>query len=222
MEYIGTIVLCVVGCGIGIFIPKISIRMIERKLSQKGLQRKENRLDEKWFLVVGILVNGILWGGAGYAAPSIFMAVLIGCLVTMGLLFAIIDLCIHIIPNEMLIITGVLGIALQLVAFDLTHLLFAAVSMVVIFAIFLILGLIIGLHKIGAGDVKLAGVMGLVLGYPYIMYGILVMAVALLVYCIVGITIRKLTHVSMFPFAPFLMIGMISALGLMLFPNIIG
>ncbi len=222
MEYIGTIVLCVVGCVIGIFIPKLSILMIEKKLSQKGLQRKENRLDEKWFLVMGILVNGILWGGAGYAAPSIFMAVLIGCLVTMGLLFTIIDLCIHIIPNEMLIITGGLGIALQLVAFDLTHLLFAAVSMVVIFAIFLILGLIIGLHKIGAGDVKLAGVMGLVLGYPYIMYGILVMAVALLVYCIVGITIRKLTHVSMFPFAPFLMIGMISALGLMLFPNIIG
>jgi leader peptidase (prepilin peptidase) / N-methyltransferase len=220
MEYTWTIIYCLIGSMVGLTIPKLSIILIEKKLAIKNLTRKRSVLDAKWFLVAMTAANGLLWGIAGFAASSVLVAGIIGCLITLAILFTIIDLSIHIIPNELLLVTGAIGIAFQLVVYDPKHLLFALASMVVIFSVFLVLGLVIGLHKIGAGDVKLAGIMGLVLGFPNIMYGILLMAIALLTYCVVGITIGKLTHVSMFPFAPFLMFGMIGALGLVLFPGV--
>jgi leader peptidase (prepilin peptidase) / N-methyltransferase len=219
MDNTWTIIFGIIGCLVGLIIPKISIKIIEKKLANKSISRKPSLLDRKPFFVLMVCANGVLWGITSSATTSnILEAGIIGVLATLALLFTVIDLSIHIIPNELLIVTGVFAIAFQLVAFDFKHLLIALVCMVVIFGIFLVLGLIIGLHKIGAGDVKLAGIMGLVLGFPNILNGILIMAVALLTYCVVGITIGKLTHVSMFPFAPFLMLGMIGALGLILFP----
>ena len=91
-----------------------------------------------------------------------------------------------------------------------------------IIIVFTVLGLIIGLNKIGAGDVKLAGLMGLALGYPHILYALLIMSIALIGYSLVGMAIGKLTHVSMFAFAPFLMLGLVSGLILVLFPGIVG
>jgi leader peptidase (prepilin peptidase) / N-methyltransferase len=164
----------------------------------------------------------MLWGIAGYLTTSIILGLLIGCLVTMAIMFTFIDIIIHLIPNEMIITGLAVGIVFQLLMFGFNHIWIPLLSMVVITVIFTVVGLIIGLKKIGAGDVKLAGLMGLILvRYPYVVYAIIAMSIALIIYSIVGITIGKLTHVSMVAFAPFLMIGLLTGLMVMLIPSLI-
>jgi prepilin signal peptidase PulO-like enzyme (type II secretory pathway) len=221
MEYLITLIFGLLGSGIGFFIPKASNQIIEFKLSQRNKQKEPNILDQRKWIALMIIANGILWGIAGHFATSIFIGILIGCLVTMAIMFTVIDIIIHIIPNEMILVGLALGIIFQISMFGLNHLWIAFVCMTIIILVFTIVGLIFGLNKIGAGDVKLAGLMGLILSYPHILFAVMAMSIALIVYSIVGMTLGKLTHVSMFAFAPFLMTGLIAGLVVVLFPNLI-
>ena len=96
-------------------------------------------------------------------------------------------------------------------------LLTALICMLVLAMLYLFVGFILGMDKIGAGDVKLAGVMGLILGHPAIVTAILFMSLSIILYCVIGIWIKKLTLISMFPFAPFMMFGMMVSLCQILF-----
>jgi len=222
MEYLVAVIFGLLGCGVGFFIPRVSNQIIEFKLSQRKKQKTENFLDQRKWDILMLIANGAAWGVIGFYSESVFAGILISCLVTMAIMFTIIDLIIHVIPNEMILVGLVIGIIFQVYTFGLNKFWIALICMAVIVVSFTIVGLIFGLNKIGAGDVKLAGLMGLILGYPHIVYAVMVMSVALIAYCIVGIAIGKLTHVSMFAFAPFLMVGLVSGLALILFPNIIG
>jgi len=222
MEYLVAIIFGLLGCGIGFFIPRVSNQIIEIKLTQRQRQKDTNFLDQKKWVILMIICNGLFWGVSGYFAPNILTGLLICCLVTMAIMFTVIDMIIHIIPNEMLLVGLVLGIVFQLSTFGLKHFWIALACMATIVVMFTIVGLILGLNKIGAGDVKLAGLMGLILGYPLILYAILMMCVALILYTVVGLSTGKMTHVTMFAFAPFLMLGLITGLALVLFPDYIG
>ena len=222
MEYLVAIIFGLLGCITGFFIPKASNQMIEIKLSQRQKHKETNFLDQRKWAILMTVGNGLLWGIIGYLAPSILTGILICFLVTMAIMFTVIDMIIHIIPNEMLLVGLVLGIVFQLSTFGLKHFWIALACMTSIVVIFTIVGLIMGLNKIGAGDVKLAGLMGLILGYPLILYAILMMCVALILYTVVGLSTGKMTHVTMFAFAPFLMLGLVTGLALVLFPDFIG
>jgi len=222
MEYLVAIIFGLLGSGIGYFIPKVSNQIIEIKLLQRQRQKELNFLDQsKWVFILAI-INGIFWLGVGYFATSILTGIFVGCLITLAIMFTVIDMIIHIIPNEMLLVGLVIGIAFQISTFGLKHFWIALACMATIVVLFTIVGLIMGLNKIGAGDVKLAGLMGLILGYPLIVYSVLVMCLALIVYTMVGLYTGKMTHVTMFAFAPFLMLGLVTGLALVLFPDFIG
>lgn len=220
MDYWVTLIYGILGCGIGFFIPKVSNQIITFKLSQRQKQREKNILDQRKWIALMTIVNGLLWGTIGFFAPGMITGLLIGCLATMAIMFTIIDLIIHLIPNEMIAVGFVIGTIFQITTFGLNRFWIALVCMAGIIVLFTIVGLILGLDKIGAGDVKLAGLMGLILSYPHIIYAAMAMSIALILYIVGGITIGKLTHVSMFAFAPFLMIGLVTGLVVLMFPNL--
>lgn len=222
MEYLVAIIFGLLGCVIGFFIPRVSNQIIELKLAQRQKQKEANFLDRRNWLILMSISNGLFWGIIGYFAPSLLTGVLICLLVTLAIMFTVIDMIIHIIPNEMILAGLILGIAFQLSTFGLKHFWIALACMASIIVIFTIVGLILGLNKIGAGDVKLAGLMGLILGYPLILYAILMMCVALIIYTVLGLSTGKMTHVTMFAFAPFLMLGLITGLAMVLFPDVVG
>lgn len=186
---------------------------------QRQRVKESNFLDTKMAPLWFALGTGLVWAFIGFFTADVLSGLLMGILITMAVMFTVIDGLIHIIPNEMILVGLPLAILFQITAFDLKHLGIALICMASIIVVFTVLGLIIGLNKIGAGDVKLAGLMGLALGYPHILYALLIMSVALIVYSLVGMSIGKLTHVSMFAFAPFLMLGLVSGLVLVLFPG---
>jgi leader peptidase (prepilin peptidase)/N-methyltransferase len=96
----------------------------------------------------------------------------------------------------------------QLIYYGPKPLLFAVLSLIVLFLLFVLSAALFGFDKIGAGDVKLAGAMGLVLGFPFIVEALIIMGISVLAFCLIGITSRRLTRSSTFPFAPFMMLGM--------------
>jgi leader peptidase (prepilin peptidase) / N-methyltransferase len=222
MEYLMAIIFGLLGCGIGLYIPRASNQIIEIKLKQRHKQKEINFLDQRKWMVLMTIGNGLCWGIIGYFTPSVLTGILICLLVTMAIMFTVIDMIIHIIPNEMLLVGLVLGIVFQLSTFGLKHFWIALACMVTIVVLFTIVGLIVGLNKIGAGDVKLAGLMGLILGYPVILYAVLMMCIALITYIVIGLSVGRMTHVTMFAFAPFLMLGLVTGLALILFPDVAG
>jgi len=210
MDYVGMISLGLVGAAIGYMLPGVVGKMISLRTGigptnalmitgadTAGMKR----------LMSGILLVGV-WVFAGIKFGGIASASLAALLMTIALAITVIDWRIHKIPNELVLLMLITGIAFQILHFGLASLPNALLSMVVMMAVFLVPVFLGGFDKIGAGDVKLAGVMGLVLGRTYIVPAVMVMCGALLVYCVIGLFFRKLSLNSKFAFAPFMMLGM--------------
>lgn len=212
MNSIHIIVYGITGLFCGFMIPYVSNKIISSKMKQKKTEIKYNFLESGLFRFVICILNGVAWAFAGMQLDPI-VALLFSILFSLAVLFSIIDIRIHIIPNQLVLITFAVGALFQFIHFGGKSLLIAAICSLVMMVLFTIVGFIVGLNKVGAGDVKLAGVMGMVLGYPLILVAVFSMSLALIAYCVIGISINKLTLVSMFPFAPFMMLGMVIALG---------
>ena len=217
MNLFFAIVLGIFGLAAGIATPFVSDKIIVYKCTKSGKQISAKPFWKWYNRGIPIVLNAAFWTLAALQLKNPVSAVLISVLFSISILFAVIDYRIHIIPNEMVLVTFVIGILFQLVTYGLKAALIAFACMFGMMLLFLIVGFIVGMGKVGAGDIKLAGVMGIALGYPAIMNAALVMSIAILAYCFFGVWFRKLTLVTMFPFAPFMMLGMVSALGIIIF-----
>lgn len=198
------------GASLGILLPGIIESMIQARQSgnaQSVITIGNTGLATLARFLSGILLAG-LWIYEGFKFEEILTAGLAALLITAALAVTVIDWRIRRIPNELVLLMLIAGTAFQITYFGLGSLPKALLSMLLMMAVFLVPVFLGGYDKIGAGDVKLAGAMGLVLGQSYIVPAVLVMCGALLVYCVIGLFFRKLTLSSRFAFAPFMMLGM--------------
>ena len=200
----------------GIAIPTVSDKIIQNKCIRNKKEIPDHNFWKWYTRGISIILNTIFWTLAGLFLENPVSAFLISVLCTLSILFAVIDLQIRLIPNEMVLFTMAVGGMFQLIQYGFKSFLIAIACMLGMILLFLLVGFIVGLGKVGAGDIKLAGAMGLSLGYPAIFNGALVMSVVIIAYCFIGVWFRKLTMVTMFPFAPFMMIGMVSSLGIII------
>lgn len=162
--------------------------------------------------IIICLVSAAVWTLAAVGMKNFFWALLISLLFGLSLLTALVDLKINVIPNELIIALSVVGILFQGSYYGFNSLLISIICMVIVVGLFNIVAWAIGFGKVGAGDVKLSGVMGLVLGYPNIIAALTITSIFLLLYCQIGLLTRRLTLRSMLPFAPFMMLGLIVTL----------
>ena len=205
------IVLGLIGIIIGYMIPAISSQLINYK------NRKRNREplisnNPVLYRILLVLLNGFLWAYTGSRTENTLIALLICLLFTITIIITIVDIRIRIIPNELVLLMFCLGLVFQILYFGWKALPSALACMLIVGFIFIIVGNFVGLQQIGAGDVKLAAVMGLTLGYPAIAIALVAMSAILIIYCLGGLIIKKLHRYSTFPFAPFLMFGNICGL----------
>ncbi len=200
----------------GYWLPALANRLAERKAAQKGGPLPEDnrytglpiRAGAALFAMAGGALSGLFTGSAPGAA-------LLALLWAETFPLAVVDLRIHVVPNELVLMMAGLGVLLQLALFGPLRLLSALAAVAALLAIFLLLMGLLGSGTVGAGDIKLAGAMGLALGYPHVLYALVGMGAALAVYCAAGFAAKKLTLRSFLPFAPFLMAGMAAALAMM-------
>lgn len=218
MAYLQTII-CIIlfGAG-GAFLPRIIRPVLVKKLEKRG-RTLEGSVQDKAVFKAGLTALAAALGAVtGYYAQDPLTAAFLGILILFSMAFALIDMRIHVIPNEMILMILPVGLLFQLYEFGWLGALKALGCMAALIVLFMILGLIFGLEKMGAGDVKLLGAMGMVLGFPLSVWGIFIMSVLLVGFSLIGMAMGKMTHVSMIPLAPFMMIGQIAALMLLVLP----
>ncbi len=133
-----------------------------------------------------------------FALQAVYAAVLVYVSLT--------DLRSRIIPNA--VVLPAIGIGLVAMFFTLgwgSALLGSAVAALVM----TVPVLIYGPGRAGIGDVKLALFIGLVVGYPAVVYALAICFVAAAAVALAGLVSRRLTRRSTMPFAPFLSLGAI-------------
>lgn len=207
-EKILALAFCLGGIIIGLILPAMSQKIISRKLLKKGIKPGIDLGYLKSHTKLGVcLINAGLWLLTVLSLENIITSILLSTLFTLAILITIIDIKIRTIPNELILIMSAVGIAFQTLHFGFSSLLGVFASMIGMMVFFIAVAGLVGLCKVGAGDVKLAGAMGLTLGFPNIITALAVMSVAVLIYSLVGFVTKKLSLQSMVPFAPFMMLG---------------
>ncbi|MGD9567374.1 MAG: prepilin peptidase [Sedimentibacter sp.] len=209
MKLFLSVIIGIAGLLIGYKIPEFSQKIMQYK---KGKNFKEIGEESFNINMLLCLFNGMIWGYSFYRLDNIFHVALIVILMTLGLIIAYIDVKIRIIPNELILVILTLGIVFQITYFEFRALVGAAISMIVMMVVFTAVAGFVGFGKVGAGDVKLAGVMGLSLGYPLIITAIGIMAIVLILFILSGMALKKIYLSTMLPFAPFMITGYITAL----------
>lgn len=213
MNIISAIIFGALGMIIGWFVPRISQKIIIYKYNKKGKTlERDSRYTALPLKLICLLVSGALWAYSGLFSANVSQAIFLNIILIDAIIITLIDIRVHMIPNETVLIMAVAAIVLHITASGFAAALPSIIAMVAVMIVFTMLGSILGLDTIGAGDVKLAGAIGLVLGWPYIMYGMIGMSVLLILWCGGGLLTKKITLKSMLAFAPFMMGGTVIAI----------
>lgn len=210
---IKTIIMAVVGMMFGWFVPLFAQKLIDYKGRQKKRSYPENPLYQGLICkIICAVISAVGYGVCGYMNPSWVLLVLVGIIWILGMITIIVDLRIRIIANEVILALLGLSIIFRIVLGGFGSLLNSLLTMIVVMIGCIILGKIMGLWKVGAGDVKLFGVIGFLYGYPDVCAPALLMAATLLAYCVIGLKTYRITMKTMFAMAPFLVAGMLLGL----------
>lgn len=160
-----------------------------------------------------------IWSVAQESPVSAALVLLqLACFLGFGVLLAKQDMVTHRLPNRL--VASWLAASLAVIALlgifrsDLHGVLMGLLGLLLLGGGYLLLTLASG-GAMGMGDVKLAGVLGLNLGYyslPSLFFATLLAFVLATLWVIGGVAARKLTLKSAVPFGPFMLIGSFIAL----------
>lgn len=133
---------------------------------------------------------------------------LLACsLVLLCAIITVSDLLYFIISDKVLIVYFIWFLALQ-VFFEYRGWVDAVAGSLIGF-LFLLLLAILSKGGIGGGDIKLMGVLGLVLGFQGAFYTLMIASVFGLIAAITGLLMKKFTRKTAIPFGPYLALGAI-------------
>lgn len=205
-------VFCLIGAGSGIMLPTAAKKLGVYKTDGMTGNAHRLRIPPLWIRGVIVLINLVLWGIAAARSEHIWIATLVSVLFSVGCLISIVDFQIRVIPNELVLTMLVMGILFQIRRFGVGSLCTAGLTMMLMMLLFLVAGVVSGAGAVGGGDIKLAGVIGLTLGYPFTVSALLMMSVAMVGYSAVGLMFQRITLRSMIPLAPFMMLGLVGTI----------
>ncbi len=193
------------GLAAGWFIPAAAEKTIVYKYKKRGKTLTEDtRYNSLALKLLCLAAAGALWAAAGAFSSGPIQAVLLAVILYDTLVIALIDVRTRMIPNETVLLLALSGLALRVVVYGIPSVLPAILSMLAVMVVFTALGSFLGKGSVGAGDVKLVGAIGLVLGWPYILYALVGMSALMLLWCAGGLLLKKMTLKSMLAFAPFI------------------
>lgn len=202
------------GTGVGLFLPKIVSYILRYKCNQRNIETPLLKLSQQTRLTLFILHTG-LYAAAFWVMP-VPSAVLTCVFITVAIVSAIIDYHIHIIANEVVLFLLMTGIVYRFVDGGFASLIGGLWAFLITIGIFGSAAVFTywrkGTMGIGAGDLKLVLAIAVTVGYPGVFYFLAGIAVAIIVYCFVGLKFRLLTWNSSFPMCAHIMIGFLTGL----------
>ena len=188
-----------IGCSlISIFFEKVL-------LEKRGRVFKTSKKEKNIITILAIVVSCFTVANVNRISEIIYiLLMLLACI-----LIYVTDLHHRIIPNEILVAKLIIGIpalfgVTWVPEFNIISSLIGFVAGFVVFMIPAFIG-----KSVGAGDIKLAAVMGFCLGINGLLYGIVLMGIGVLIYeFIKGRTSLKNAMYEMIPMGPFMAVAM--------------
>lgn len=195
----------VAGWGLGVGVNRLA-QWLPGRLAGMGEGRRPAAWRERGITAAAAVCGGLLWLRFGLTWTLVWAVGVTGLL----LLVAAIDLDHRLVFNKVLL-AGVALAALRVLGTGPGLLASALLAGALGFGIFALLAA--GQRgALGAGDVKLAGVLGLMLGYPAVLTALLVGVLCGGIAAAGLLLSRRVSRRAFIPYAPFLAIGGISAL----------
>ena len=132
---------------------------------------------------------------------------------SLAIVVTLVDMKIRLIPNEIVIGIFVLGILFRFLEEGVTGLLNSFIAFLIVLGLLLLTSAVTFLIRrtfgAGAGDLKLMAVIAVAAGIPGVLYFLIGMSVALIIYVIYGTLTKKLTLGSAFPMSGPIMAGFV-------------
>ncbi|HZK56762.1 MAG TPA: prepilin peptidase [Clostridia bacterium] len=204
----------VLGLLIGSFIFRISDKIIRYKCEKLDKEMPESDTMSKMLKNIFILVHVSLYI-ATYLIMPLTKAIFVGLFVTIAVVGTIVDVYIHIIPNETVLFLLGTGVVYRIITGGISSFKGSLLGLLLVTGLFLGTGAIVYLMKgtigVGAGDLKLAMAISIALGYPGTLYFLIGLAGAILGYLALRYMSRTLVFGASFPMAGQIMTGFIIA-----------
>ncbi|WP_097003801.1 prepilin peptidase [Lacrimispora amygdalina] len=209
-----TAVLTGISCLVGFFIPELSYSFACYKCRRKGYPGPIRIPGLQWKTVSLIFTAGIT-GLSRLLLPfdQAIFTILICYIAAFGIC---VDRLIRIIANEMLWVILAAGLIYRIHSGGLIGLMGSAGAMALVIAIFGLTMIFTYVRKgtagVGMGDVKLAMIIAITVGFPGVFYFLTGMACVIGFYCVAGIKYGFLVRESTFPMCGHIMAGFLIAL----------
>ena len=203
------------GLILGLNLFKLSEKIINYKCNQLNKELPSEDIVSKKMKNIFIIIHTLLYILGFYFIPipqSIFVAIFI----TLALVITLVDISIRIIPNESVLFLLTIGVIYRIVDGGIASLKGSLLGLLLITGLFLGCGLIVyfmrGTIGVGAGDLKLAMVIAITIGYPGVIYFLFGLAIALLGYLGIKIVSRTFIIGTSFAMGGQILVGFILAL----------
>lgn len=211
---LGSAVLTGMSSLVGYFIPELSYSFACYKCGRKGYPRPLKIPGLRWKGFSLIFTTGVT-GLSSFLLPidQAIFTVFICYIAAFGIC---VDRLIRIIANEMLWAILAAGVIYRIHSDGLGGLFGSAGAMVLVVVIFGLTMLFTYVRKgtagVGMGDVKLAMIIGITVGFPGVFYFLTGMACVIGFYCLAGMKYGFLVRDSTFPMCGHIMAGFLIAL----------
>ena len=209
MNLTAVIIAVAVGIVSGLFLPYFGQRLSVYKCKQKNREMKEDPRFTGWQALLPCAVaNGAGCGLCWYFGSQVPVAAILAAIIwALGIILIIVDLRLRLIPNEVLLWMLIFGVVMQVIVNGFGALFGCIFASAMVFGLFGMLGNFMGFYKIGAGDCKLAMVMTMSLGYPLVLTSLFGFSGSMLLFCLIGLLLKKITLKSYLPLGPFMVPG---------------
>lgn len=201
------------GLACGLFLPRIVQEVVAYKCRQYDRTVPAVLADTR-SKAPTVVLHVLLCAGTGLTV-EFPQAVFICLFISIALVGAFVDRAVRLIPNELLAVLLVVGVAYRIADGGFESLLGSLIAFGLVAAIFfgtmLIMKLTKGVRGVGAGDIKLALVIAIAVGYPGVLYFLVGAALAIIVYSLFKIQMGLFRFSSYFPMCPHLMVGLLVA-----------
>ena len=215
MNYLYALILGIpLGVIVGLLFQHMAQRLITFKCNQRHRQIPNIDMGTK-FRVVMVLVFMFLFSVI-FLGMNIVPAIIACVIMTIAVTCTYVDSKLRIIPNEAVLALLVLGIAFRVSKDGFSSLLGSLGALAIIIAVFggcaVFMKIKKGTPGVGAGDLKMAMVMAISVGFPGVLYSLGALAVSMIIYCFVGIQTRMMRMDSYFPMCLHLTVGLYAGL----------
>jgi len=196
----------------GWFIPAIYKKIIKFKCAQKSSRKIPEFNKGIIYKIIFSALNMSFYILVSVLTDNIILAINTSIIITLAIIITIVDIKIRIIPNELVLLLLGFGTIYRFLIAGISGIGESFLGALIMIMLFGISGKIAGFNKVGAGDIKLAFLIGIICSSKNLVPALMVMATTMAFVSLGGMISGSLKRTDMIPFAGFMMSGMIAGI----------